>query len=307
MKRKGIAALSLAFTLAIAPGFSTASDAETTTVDSAGNSVKIESLPKAKNKGEENFDKAAKVENSSVAQILDEKGKKIGEKKIEKNVAKEEKKEDKAAEKEEKKAAKNNKEGELCLFCGGGGDDGGSGGDSTSEDNASRVVTVFIAADEEYRAAHSDWQTLTQNIVENADNAFIRDHDIDFQVKTFAQWNSEGANASEILQDLDGDYNGNGEDFLVGFTKDSNFNAGGIAYVYSNDPYQSAVSVNLDQGATNTWHAAQHEFSHNYGLGHDPQGSGIECIMNYDYSYSVDYWHQEHDNEIEANEHWYGN
>ncbi|WP_377889880.1 zinc-dependent metalloprotease [Alkalihalobacillus sp. R86527] len=298
MKRKGFVALSLALTLAIAPGFSSN---EAPTVDSAGNQVTIEALPKAKNKGKETFDEVAEVENDSVAEIVNEQGKKIGEKKIKKNADKKQKKED-------KKMAKNNtKEGELlCLFCGGGSDDG-SGDDNGSADEATRVVTVIVAADEEYRAAHSDWQTLTQNIVENADNGFTRDHDIDFQVKTFAQWSSEGANASEILQDLDGDWNGNGEDFLVGFTRDSNFNSGGIAYVYPNAPYQSAVSVNLDQGAENTWHAAQHEFSHNYGLGHDAQGSGIKCIMNYDYSYSVDYWDQDHDDLIEANKAWYGN
>lgn len=311
MKRKGFVALSLALTLAIAPGFSS-NHTETTTVDTAGNQVTIESLPKAKNKGKEEFDKAAVVENDSVAEIVNEQGKKIGEKKIEKNATKKQMKEDKKAAKneakEEKKAEKNNsEEGELiCLFCGGSGGGSDDDGDNGSGDEATRVVTVIVAADEEYRAAHSDWQTLTQNIIENADNGFTRDHDIDFQVKTFAQWSSQGANASEILQDLDQDWNGNGEDFLVGFTRDSNFNSGGIAYVYSNDPYQSAVSVNLDQGAENTWHAAQHEFSHNYGLGHDPQGSGIKCIMNYDYSYSVDYWHQEHDDQIEANKAWYG-
>ncbi|WP_270181459.1 zinc-dependent metalloprotease [Alkalihalobacillus sp. CinArs1] len=298
MKRKGFVALSLALTLAIAPGFSThdAHEGETT-IDSAGNKVMIESLPKAKNKGKKEFTGAAEVENDSVAEIVNEQGEKIGEKKIKKNVKQ---------KKEDKNVAKNKKEGELiCLFCGGGGgsdDDGDTG----SGDNGTRVVTVIVAADEEYRAAHSDWQTYTQNIIENADNGFTRDHDIDFQVKTFAQWNSEGANASEILQDLDRDWNGNGEDFLVGFTRDANFNSGGIAYVYSNDPYQSAVSVNLDQGAENTWHAAQHEFSHNYGLGHDPQGSGIKCIMNYDYAYSVDYWDQEHDDQIETNKSWYG-
>ncbi|MFC7440322.1 zinc-dependent metalloprotease [Laceyella putida] len=171
---------------------------------------------------------------------------------------------------------------------------------------ATRTVTVLVTADEEYRAAHPDWQTLTANIVENADNGFQRDHAIDFQVQAYGNWTSSGSNSSAILSDLDRDWNTGQYDFLVGFTKDANFDAGGIAYVYSSAPAGSAVSVNLDQGATATWHAAQHEFSHNFANSHDPQGSGIQCIMNYDYSYSVDFWDQAHDDQIELNEGWYG-
>jgi hypothetical protein len=304
MKGKKIAALTLALSLTLAPGFTSAEghhdNHEATMVDSQGNEVSIGSLPKAKTKGQENFDQPAEVEETTIAEVFNKDKKKIGEKKFNKNA-------DKVKNKENKNEKKNKKsEEELCvLFCGGGGDPGD--GDGGTDPGAAKVVTVFIAADEEYRAAHSDWQTLTQNIVENADNGFQRDHNVDFQVKALGEWSSQGANASEILQDLDRDWNGTGHDFLVGFTRDSNFNAGGIAYVYSSSPYNSAVSVNLDQGATNTWHAAQHEFSHNYGLGHDPQGSGIKCIMNYDYSYSVDYWDQDHDNEIQAHKGWYGN
>ncbi|MCF6139210.1 zinc-dependent metalloprotease [Pseudalkalibacillus berkeleyi] len=296
MKRKGFVALTLALSLTLAPSLTDAKVVEST--DTHGDSVSIEALPKAKNKGKEKFDQPAQVEQATTAEVFDKNKNKVGEKKFNKNV-------DKKAKKNDKKKAQS-EEGICILFwCDndpGGGDDGGG-----TDPGTTRVVTVFIAADEEYRAAHSDWQTLTQDIVENADNGFQRDHNIDFQVKGLGEWSSQGANASEILQDLDRDWNGTGDDFLVGFTKDSNFNAGGIAYVYPSSPSNSAVSVNLDQGATNTWHAAQHEFSHNYGLGHDPQGSGIECIMNYDYSYSVDYWDQDHDDEIQAHKAWYGN
>lgn len=301
MKAKGLISLSLALSVSIFPTFTNASG-HTTTVDSLGNKVEISDvLPKAEIEGKQKYDKPSKVEKSSEAAILDENGKKIKEKHIEKTKDKKNKK-----AKKDKKSTYNDS-GELCLFgCSGGGDDGGDPG--TGEDPATdRTVTVLVAADEEYRAAHSDWQTLVQNIVEKADDGFIRDHNIDFEVAAFAQWSSEGNNASEILQDLDGDYNGQGYDFVVGFTRDANFNSGGIAYVYPYAPSGSAISVNLDQGHENTWHAAQHEFSHNYGLGHDAQGSGIECIMNYDYSYQVDYWDQEHDNEIQAHKSWYGN
>jgi Metallo-peptidase family M12 len=170
---------------------------------------------------------------------------------------------------------------------------------------ATKTVTVLAVADEEYRGTYSDWQSRVQQIVENADDAFIRDHGIDFQVQAVGNWTSQGGNSSQILADLSRDWSGYSYDFVVGFSKDANFDAGGIAYVYSSDP-GTAFSVNLDQGVTNTSKAAQHEFSHNYGLGHDAQGSGIRCIMNYDYSYSVDYWHPAHNTQIQNNKVWYG-
>jgi Metallo-peptidase family M12 len=170
---------------------------------------------------------------------------------------------------------------------------------------ANRTVTVLAVADEEYRATYSDWQSRVQQIVENADDAFIRDHGIDFQVQAVGNWTSQGGNSSQILSDLSRDWSGYNYDFVVGFSRDANFEAGGIAYVYSSDP-GTAFSVNLDQGVTNTSKAAQHEFSHNYGLGHDAQGSGIRCVMNYDYSYSVDYWHPAHNTQIQNNKVWYG-
>ena len=34
-----------------------------------------------------------------------------------------------------------------------------------------RTVTILIAADEEYRAAHPDWKTITAQVVEKADNS----------------------------------------------------------------------------------------------------------------------------------------
>lgn len=171
---------------------------------------------------------------------------------------------------------------------------------------ANRTVTVLAVADEEYRSAYPDWQTRIQTIVENSDDAFIRDQGIDFQVQAVGSWSSQGADSSQILADLSRDWSGRSYDFVVGFTKDANFDAGGIAYVYSSDPAGSAFSVNLDQGITNTAKAAQHEFSHNYGLGHDNQGSGIRCVMNYDYAYTVDYWHADHSSQIQRNKTWYG-
>ncbi|WP_257348839.1 zinc-dependent metalloprotease [Pseudalkalibacillus decolorationis] len=228
----------------------------------------IEILPKADKKFIKKNSKPAVVEADTTAKILNENGKVIGKKSFKSN-----------------KKSVNTEMKSLA---------------------ATRTVTVLAVADEEYRAKYSDWQSRIQNIIERADNAFNRDHAIDFQVKAIAQWSSQGGSSSQILQDVGRDFDGYGYDFVAGFTGDRNFTAGGIAYVYNSAPSGSALSVNLDQGSA-TSSAAQHEFSHNFGLPHDAQGSGIRCIMNYDYSYSVDYWDAEHDAEIEQHEYWYGN
>ena len=151
-----------------------------------------------------------------------------------------------------------------------------------------RTVTILIATDEEYRA-HPDWKTITAQMVEKADNSFWAEHSINFVVTGYANWKSDGANSSALLADLNAEWKNNTQyDFVIGFTKDSKFTAGGIAYVYPSAP-QSGILV-LDQGTTSTPYAIQHEWSHNYGLSHDASGSGIKCMMNYDYAYSVNYW-----------------
>ena len=165
-----------------------------------------------------------------------------------------------------------------------------------------RTVTILIAADEEYRA-HPDWKTITAQVVEKADNSFWAEHSINFVVTGYANWKSDGANSSALLADLNTEWKNNTQyDFVIGFTKDSKFTAGGIAYVYSSAP-QSGISVVLDQGQPP--YAIQHEWSHNYGLSHDASGSGIKCMMNYDYAYSVNYW-DAHDALIESHRNWYG-
>ncbi|MBH0338641.1 hypothetical protein BM86_24940 [Bacillus thuringiensis] len=170
-----------------------------------------------------------------------------------------------------------------------------------------RTVTILIAADEEYRAAHpDDWKTITAQMVEKADNSFWAEHNINFIVKGYVKWKSDGANSSAILADLNAEWKNNTQyDFVIGFTEDSKFTAGGIAYVYPSAP-QSGISVVLDQGTTSTPYAIQHEWSHNYGLSHDASGSGIKCMMNYDYAYSVNYWDGAHDALIESHRTWYG-
>lgn len=171
------------------------------------------------------------------------------------------------------------------------------------------VVTAVIAADEEYRARYPDWKQRTLNIVEQADNAFYRDHQVDFHVAGFQEWNSNGYNSSRLLEDLDRDLNRGQVDFVIGFTNDRYFDAGGIAYLQpTGGPGGSAVSVTKDMHPNAIWHVVQHELSHNFGVPHDRHGRQYEkCIMNYYYTTKIDYWDEAHDQLIERNKFWYGN
>ncbi|ATH93611.1 zinc-dependent metalloprotease [Bacillus glycinifermentans] len=225
----------------------------------------VESLPKAESF--KDFNGKVQIERTTVTKILDEKGNVTGTKTFKKNTS----------------------DGEF----------------STQASTGAQKVSVLAVADAQYRAKYSDWQTRIVQIVEQADVMFNRDHSIDFVVEAVAPWTSSGSNSSQILSNLQRSFSGRNYKFVVGFTANSNFDAGGIAYVYNSKPNGSAFSVNLDQGTANTAKAATHEFSHNFGLNHDAQGSGIRCIMNYDYAYTVDVWDSAHNSQISRNKAWY--
>ena len=119
----------------------------------------------------------------------------------------------------------------------------------------------------------------------------------------FFPWDSNGTTNSQILADLASDFSGLPDGLMVGFTRDSDFTAGGKAYVYSNDP-GLGFPVVYDQSINSTMHALRHEISHNYGMGHDTDSS--VCMMNYDYAYSVDYWDDHHETQLIDNDSRFG-
>lgn len=172
---------------------------------------------------------------------------------------------------------------------------GGGGGGQAN-------VNVYIFADEEFRAAHSNWQSMTEGIVEKADNAYGRDQNINWTVVGFYEWTSSGRSSSQILSDLNGDSNGVGTGLVMGFSADPNFEAGGIAYVYNSNP-GTGVSVCVDQGNTWTAYALRHEVGHNYGCSHD--FDPVVCLMNYTYAYSIDYFDAAHENTISSHKGWF--
>ena len=164
------------------------------------------------------------------------------------------------------------------------------------------TVDVFAVADEEYRSAHSNWTSVLYNIIETADNAYYRDFGINWIIQGYYSWISNGWNAEQILSDLASDASGFPNGLVMGFTRDSRFNAGGIAYVYGSNP-GTGYSVCLDQGSTSTTYALRHEIGHNYGAYHDYDP--VVCLMNYTYSYSIDYFDSAHDNLISSHHHWF--
>lgn len=173
-----------------------------------------------------------------------------------------------------------------------------------NDENAKKavVVNVYVVADEEYRAAHSDWQSRINQIVETADNSYYRDFQINWVIKGYYTWTSNGGNASAILSDLARDAGGLPNGLIMGFTADRNFEAGGIAYVYNSNP-RKGFSVCKDQGVSSTISALRHEAGHNYGCSHD--FDPVVCLMNYTYSYRIDYFDSAHDSLIQSRDGWF--
>ena len=164
------------------------------------------------------------------------------------------------------------------------------------------TVPVYAVADEEYRRAHSNWQSLLNTIIETADNALWRDFGINWVIQGYYSWTSNGNNASQILADLANDGSGLPDGIVMGFTADSKFDAGGIAYVYGSNP-GTGFLVCLDQGTSSTTYALRHEAGHNYGCSHD--FNPVVCLMNYTYAYSIDYFDSAHNSLISSHTGWF--
>lgn len=167
---------------------------------------------------------------------------------------------------------------------------------------ASVTIDVYAVADEEFRAKYGNWQNTLYQIIETADNAYWRDHSINWVIAGYYSWTSSGSNASGILSNLASAASGLPNGLCQGFSADSRFDAGGIAYVYNSNP-GLGFSVCKDQGVSSTTYALRHEIGHNYGCSHDT-GSTV-CMMNYTYAYSVDYFDNAHKNTVNSHQGWF--
>ncbi|MHA0856622.1 M12 family metallo-peptidase [Paenibacillus sp. CMAA1364] len=165
-----------------------------------------------------------------------------------------------------------------------------------------RLVKVLAVSDEEYRTAHTDWIDRVTRIIESADDIYNTNFSIDFDVVAYSVWNSSGSTSSALLADL-ADNGYSGYDLVIGFTGDSHFTDGGLAYRYSSDPV-TGYSLNFDQTETSTYKAARHEVAHNYGV--SDHSDSVMCINNDNYTYSASNWDTTHKNLISSHKTWFG-
>lgn len=159
-----------------------------------------------------------------------------------------------------------------------------------------RIVKVIVVSDEEYRSAHIDWMDRVSRIIESADDIYNTNFSIDFDVVAYGTWFSSGSSSSALLADL-ADNGYSSYDLVIGFTGDSHFTDGGLAYRYSSAP-GIGFSLNLNQTETSTYKAARHEVAHNYGVS-DHQDS-VMCINNDNYTYTASDWDTTHKNLISS-------
>lgn len=166
-------------------------------------------------------------------------------------------------------------------------------------------VYVWIVADEEYRSYFGDdWQSKAYNTIEGADDAFYSDHDINFIVQKYSEWDSSYTTdtlelMAEAQSEMGWDSNQQGCDMMAIFTNqyiDHWGRAESINY-YGGDAW-----IMKHQGTASTdWHLAQHEASHNYGCPDHGYVTSPTCIMTYTYMFLTDDWCSTCDSTIETN------
>ena len=162
------------------------------------------------------------------------------------------------------------------------------------------TVNVWIVADEEYRSYFgSNWQNTAYNTIESADNAFYSDHEINFVVGKYSEWDSDdsvhdGRLLGEAQDETDWNNNQQGMDMMAVFTNQQTDHRGWSEMLGDAWIMKHQISSNWD------WHLAQHEASHNYGCP-DHGYVGPYCIMTYTYMFVTDDWCSGCDQTIEDN------
>lgn len=164
------------------------------------------------------------------------------------------------------------------------------------------TVNVWIVADEEYRSfLGSNWQTYASNTIENADDAFFNDHNINFVVGKYSEWDSTDSenNCSKLLDEAELESgwlsNKQGMDMLAVFTYQATDHRG----VSENGGDAWLMKHHLDSGWD--WHIAQHEASHNYRCPDHGYSTSPYCIMTYTYMMITNDWCSSCDQIIENN------
>lgn len=171
---------------------------------------------------------------------------------------------------------------------------------SSTTTRSTNTVYVWIVADEEYRSYFgSNWQSEAYSTIESADNAFYSNHDINFVVGKYSEWDSnDDVHDSRLLYEAQSETGWNtnqqGMDMMAIFTNRQTDHRGwgekpGDAWIMKHQ-----ITSGWD------WHLAQHEASHNYDCP-DHGYLGPYCIMTYTYMMTTDNWCNDCDQTIEDN------
>lgn len=147
---------------------------------------------------------------------------------------------------------------------------------------ASKVLDIYMVADEEFRSQYPVWQTTAWSKISSKQQAFYMDNfNLYFNKKyTYTTWNSpNGVTAAEsLMSDAEGDtgWGGGvyqGADVMTILTRQTPFScAGDLAAVGCGEvpgtSGQHPVSISNDAEAPNTTDTVNHELAHNYGFNH---------------------------------------
>lgn len=159
-----------------------------------------------------------------------------------------------------------------------------------------RIVTVYAAADKEYIQSYDrwwypwdedDWKLQIRKSVELGDDAFEREHQINFVVKEIGTWDStdDVTDSSKLFAEAWREIDKGANDIKIAFTGQNMGDVGGVA---GGDTV--IVTPILDIFLDNLH---QHEYSHLFGAeDHDP-GYGNWCVMSYAWFLFTNNWDTE--------------
>ncbi|MGQ3740399.1 hypothetical protein [Bacillus sp. FDAARGOS_1420] len=152
-----------------------------------------------------------------------------------------------------------------------------------------KTLTVLIAADKQYRDAHSDWKERTKELIEKGTADFKEYYNIKYVPIQFYEWDSKGENHSDIMYNFADDYttyitdnsNFSGSfSFVVGFTANRKYGSaygGMLPQTIGLEGIESIPLITIKDVPSNNIICSiestiKHELSHTYSVPDDHKG-----------------------------------
>jgi hypothetical protein len=150
------------------------------------------------------------------------------------------------------------------------------------------VVQVRIAADEEYRFWMSNWQSITNGIIEQADNSMYDKFGIDNQTSDYVSWDSQDnknlcinvAGNGTLRNELLWEVPTLGSDIVAGYSKQWPGGDPGPPATAGCAFLDGTHFVQAHQGGAADWQATQHEESHLFGAPDRPASHPNDVMEN---------------------------